>query len=215
MIDTNNLHRARTMVKELAAAGAFNNTRSPLTFKIWSQQHANDFSFSFSVSTGCFKIVIVPKNFDYVIKTAITFTYAKDTDTTIEEQHKDLNGPYAELEQWHNICGTAFEEYFLETIYLMTIGNHEFFLQPKAVCDEYAITNSLKSYIDADEFECEEDLDEYVEYDYSVEELLNSLWGDEVGSDLYAFLNEMDISDIHKGNIGFYNGQPVIIDYAS
>lgn len=216
MMDMAAIHSACHMVTELAAAGAFKNTRSATAFNNWAKEHKDTISFNFTVSAGCFKIVIIPTDADFVIKTAITYEWRIDQPTrTIEEQHEEQNGPYAEFQQWNLIEKTSFKDYFLETNYLMSIEEHEFFIQPKAICDECAITDSLRAYIDTDEFFDEDELNEYLEYDYELDTLLCSLWGNDNGEDLQNFLEEMDITDIHKGNIGRFNGEWVIIDYAS
>lgn len=216
MMDMVAIHDACHMVMELAAAGAFKHTRSATAFYSWAKDHKDAISFKFTVSAGCFKIVIIPTDADFVIKTAITYEWRyNEPAKTIEEQHKDPNGPYAEYRQWGLIEKSAFKDYFLETDYLMSIEDHEFFIQPKAICDECAVTDSLRAYIDIDEFADEDDLNDYLEYDYELDTLLCSLWGNNDGEDLQNFLEKMDITDIHKGNIGMFDGEWVIIDYAS
>lgn len=210
------IQKAKEMVEELAAAGALAHTKSFYDFLKWVNEVGDIFSFDFTVSSGCFKIVIVPDDYDFVIKTAMTGSYNfPDEDASIEEQHKNLDGPYAEYEKWFQIKGTDFEQYFLELQYLSTVGTHEFYIQEKADIDEYAITDSLRRYVDPANFEDDESMDDYVEWDYTSEELFASVWGEDAGYDLMDFCYEMDITDTHKGNIGFVNCNPVIIDYAS
>ena len=46
-------------------------------------------------------------------------------------------------------------------------------------------------------------------------ELMEEVWGPEEEWEVERFLRDMQVTDIHSGNIAYNNGEIVIVDYAS
>lgn len=155
------------------------------------------------VRTGATKCVIVLPDNDWVLK--IPFT---DCCT----EHCEL-----EAKNYHIAVKEGYSHYMAECSYLM---DYKFFpcyimrkaevgfdlLQDDMFTRLYEQSNDYEYATENSAFNCSGD--EYVE------DLFRLHYGNEAVDDLYEFLDDNEIGDLHTGNVGYVDGRLVFIDYS-
>lgn len=117
---------------------------------------------------------------------------------------------FEEINEYCDEEDCMISEFFAETKYLFEVNGLPFYIQQK--CTEFCPAalskeqrNSLRSF--------EEDEDIYEFPLAFLNELLEN-YGKSLVLKLHDTICKMGISDIHSGNVGYYNGKPIIFDYA-
>lgn len=107
-------------------------------------------------------------------------------------------------------------------------GNTEIFAMEYYYCDECAISdasyqNRYLNFCKENDYDPDdEDVSEEFYYNSgdctnqeAMFELMEEIWGPEEEWEVERFLRDMQVTDIHSGNIAYNNGEIVIVDYAS
>lgn len=187
----------------------------------------------FNYETGATKCVIIPEDTDFVIKIPFNATISSCDDCEYWQEcfncnhscpnHSFKNGGGSNHD---NYCALEEELYsIIKKKYSQFIG---FFLPVKKICevDDYPIYIQKKAEIFENKiYPTSENSKEKVESCRSflvtapVEWLAKCLEDMNNDLDMYNdFLNmliDLDINaDLHRGNVGYYNGHAVLIDYA-
>ena len=175
----------------------------------------------FSYNTGISKLVLKPEGRDYVIKIPFsTFYEEEDGEYYSFSCYGDRKWNACEYEEeLYNLArGYDFERFFLPVVFVGVVNDYPIYIQAKADI-------------------IYEDRDKYQKYHSSIDTkkilkekhigLMSKLvenWFDAVRmlceeDEFIGFLNFLQVNnnmieDLHEANVGFYNGMPVIVDYA-
>ena len=182
---------------------------------IWQWEIANrDFLYSIDcvICCGVTRVVVIPENFDWVLK----FNFQN------EELLQDYNR--LEVQHFEKAIEKGLDKYFAAIYQVGAIDGLMVYAQEKVVADEDYVTSSFFQYT----------LDKYynhIEYDDMYEDARNdaaweeantldtedriyALINDGMADQLIDFIYENDINDLHSGNWGYRGTEPVMIDYA-
>lgn len=171
---------------------------------------------SFDWEDGASKLVIIPEDKDYVIKIPFNGNYYED------DGYFNFSYNYCEteIELYERIFeeNPIFSQLFLPLTRVEEYREWDVYVQPK--CQAYNNTNEKirsKSY-------SKDSLNKVRSEDMLYKSSLPKDWlaavteilGDvNLVKNFIIMLEEYDITqDLHNGNIGYYNGKPVILDYA-
>lgn len=155
-------------------------------------------------TNGCTKYAFICDNSDWVLKT----------------EYGPNKRNYCAAEQDYYILAEehGLQNFFAETRYLITINDRDFYIQRRAEVNEDRTSDFFYEYCSPSCSDCYyEDEDEKNEaiwdsvYDMCDEDRIRAVFDDEK---LLSFLNENNINDIHEGNIGYFNGFPILIDFS-
>lgn len=186
----------------------------------WLSTYSNDFyrwfntinleKENFNVSFGSSKLVIIPKDFNYVLK--LPFLYEKDEKSNI------INYCDIEAENYIKAKENGFDNFFAESYYLMTYNEIPCYCMKKVVTsrsfdfaadliDNYILSGMSKR--DAyDSVRCLDD-------EEIVREIFICRYGIVMVDSLYDFMCDNNINDIHDNNVGYdENDNVIIIDYS-
>ncbi len=179
-----------------------------------------------SVYWGATKCVLVPAEFDYVIK--IPFNCQGCIDP-VERCPRFYGARYvltgeegedycrAEAEVYEAAKRKGLEQFFAETVFAMEYKGLPLYVQPKCEDDD----NSKERTSKIKTLESDDAADFFQNYDsaasMSEEMIFNFLvdYGEEKVEQLFYFLDDIGASDFHDGNWAFLNKKAVLIDYAS
>lgn len=179
-----------------------------------------------TVCWGATKCVLVPAEFDYVIK--IPFN-CQGWETNIEDAVRFCGARYvltdevgdnycrAETEVYEAAKAKGLEEFFAETVFAMEYRGLPLYIQPK--CEDDDNDSERTSKIKTLEFDDATDFSQSYNSAASMsdETIFNFLvdYGEEKVEQLFDFLDLIKASDFHDGNWAFLNKKAVLIDYAS
>lgn len=176
----------------------------------------------FNWEAGATKCVIIPNNYDYVIK--IPF----DGEINYEENEEGnfryyYNGggtegwDYCELENeyWIDIIQHSdFSQFFL-CPKSIDVGNWPVYIQPKIVPCNENIKERYKSIDSVYKVRTESKMYNHTRLpDVWLAACLENLEGDIEKLDEFIIFLKDNFSDLHEGNIGYLGNQAVILDYA-
>ena len=187
------------------------------TYQLTDEISMRDCAPEFSWESGATKFVIIPENCDYVIK--IPFNGQVDEYEEEPEFQYFYNGggeeewDYCDLEVAYYegiIKEHGFQQFFLplEQVYGT---NWPVYVQQKAEVFEYSKTRSSAESLERVKSEVKQSTslpDEWLAV------CLDNLNGDMDRLNKLVFFLRENFYDLHCGNIGYLNGQAVIIDYA-
>lgn len=187
---------------------------------------------NFDYSTGATKCVIIPEDTDYVIKipfNAITSScgYCDEEDSfNCCRSHCPMvhfewgggsdNDDYCALEEdlYEEIKEKyiQFLDFFLPTIKICEINNYPIYIQKKAEILEdktYPVSEISKKKV----MSCNYTVSAPIEWlAKCLEDMNNNL---DMYNDFLFMLKDLGMAgDLHRGNVGYYNGHAVLIDYA-
>lgn len=161
----------------------------------------------FRVSRGCYKIVFIFEDCDFVIKT-------DRVDDWYNGPSNNFGGCHDEYDIYQRICKDNMTEFFPETDFLMEADGYEFYIQERADIDEDRAEDEIYQSIRYS-FEDDEEAQDYAySGEVTLEDILYAIFGSDDGEKLSQYLSGLDITDIHSGNVGWRNGYPMIIDFA-
>ena len=178
--------------------------------------------YDFSYSTGISKLVIKPKDTDYVIKIPFSTYYDEETDSFYSfhcygYRGWGWNACEFEEELYSKAYDAKFEQFFLPIEFVGAYNNYPIYVQPKVNViyesrDDFCY---LKPTVKTNKILDDNYIDTMSKLVEGWFDIINQELGEERFSEFLHFLNKYDISsDLHEGNIGIYQGKPVIIDYA-
>ena len=171
-----------------------------------------------SYNTGATKLVLTPPGEDFVIK--IPFegeTWEKEDFSPFENAQEPNGWDYCRVEvlQYQKAVEAGLEEFFAETEYIGHINGHPIYIQTKVdifedIRDPYydyeeETISSTKDTCKKLEVGCFHKywLTDFLDY-FNERDLLK----------LSQHLSNNDIGDLHGGNLGYIEGQPIIVDYS-
>lgn len=171
---------------------------------------------SFDWEDGASKLVIIPEDKDYVIKIPFNGNYYED------DGYFNFSYNYCEteIELYERIFeeNPIFSQFFLPLTRVEEYREWDVYVQPK--CQAYNNTNEKirsKSY---SKDSLNKVRSEVILYNSSFPKdwlaAVTEILGDvNLVKNFINMLEEYDITqDLHMGNIGYYNGKPIILDYA-
>lgn len=140
----------------------------------------------------------------------------------------DFEGASAQKTNW-DYCAAEAEFYdmardnqiafaFAKTEFLGFCGDHPIYIQEK--CSMFYEDSSSRDYDKRTEkdYETVTSLEKALDFfEFDADWTLDFLiyWGEECFKQLVKFIKNMEIRDLHNGNIGYRNGAPVVVDYSS
>lgn len=179
-----------------------------------------------SVCWGATKCVLVPAEFDYVIK--IPFN-CQGWETNIEDAVRFCGARYVltgevgddycrtEAEVYEAAKAKGLEEFFAETVFAMEYRGLPLYIQPKCEDDDNdrERTSKIKTLESDDAAVFSQSYNSAASM--SDEMIFNFLvdYGEEKVEQLFDFLDDIEASDFHDGNWAFLNKKAILIDYAS
>ena len=174
----------------------------------------------FCYAAGVTKVVIIPKEGDYVLK--IPFSVDEYGDFFENAGGYESNGEWdyceAELEKYKYAKEEGVDEFFLETEYLCQVQEFPIYIQRKAVTfysiqedEDEEFTKDHEKWKSKTKDRCNENNF----YCFNVDWLADVLayYGENKFDKFMQFLEDYDITDLHKDNVGYCGDQPVIMDW--
>lgn len=171
---------------------------------------------SFDWNDGASKLVIIPDKENYVIK--IPFNSGYDG----YDDKYDFSQNYCETEKdlYEKILKEEplFAQFFLPLTRIEEFTEYDIYIQPK--CQVYFCTEEKERSLSYSEESLKKvkkkifnvDTNLPVDWIAALTEVLQDIY---LVEEFFNFLGKYDIhQDLHKGNIGYYNNKPVILDYA-
>lgn len=183
-----------------------------------SSIEVGDDRFNFDWEDGASKLVIIPENTDYVIKIPFNATYDE-----FDNEYYEYSQNYCETEisLYNRILFEAnplFAQFFLPLTRVKEFENWDIYIQPKCqTYDDVSEEEKKHSYSQGSLMKVKsKKLGFYVnlpdDWLAAVTEVLKNV---QLVKEFISLLEEYDITqDLHRGNIGYCNGKPVILDYA-
>lgn len=176
----------------------------------------------FDYEYGATKLVIIPKNKDYVIKIPFNGGYSCGEYTSFNGANDEAWGDNyceAEVEIYQLAKEAGFEKMFLPLTYVLT-SCVDIYIQPKCEC-------YIKNDVKQDSYSSKESKERILEdkkqgkrylfgefSDSWTASCLDVLGSIEELKRFEKFLEDNGIFyDLHSGNIGYYEGHAVILDY--
>ena len=174
---------------------------------------------NFDWDTGATKLVIMPEQREYVIKIPFNGYYDEGHFYHFEGAESDYCDNYCEAENRLYMEATVdgFEELFLPNEYVCDVDCYPIYVQPKA-----EVLNKSESQEKYSSKESKEKILQRIKEDRFFTNLPASWLAsclDVLGSmeEVNKFLKFLDMTgisaDLHYGNLGYYHGHAVIIDY--
>lgn len=180
---------------------------------------------------GATKFVIIPRDADFVIKVPYSceenedwydYDGDDDEDNCFNQYREFENSGYgdgwdyceAEVAVYEEAKAEGIEQFFVETSLVGYANYYPIYMQKKVEmfswgCHNSAEENHRKStkaikHCESKGLRCFQSI--------WIGEFLDC-YGAEAFDKLYWFLRDRSIMDLHSGNLGYYNGKPVIVDY--
>lgn len=193
-------------------------------FNEYFTQHEEDFFISaidytecdnFDWEDGASKLVIIPENYNYVIKIPFNGCYCG-----LEYCDFSQNYCETEIELYETIISEnpIFSQFFLPLTRVEEFFDYDIYIQLK--CQVYNNLSNIEKY----SFYSKESMKKAksneelfcprlpIDWVAAVIEVLKDV---NLVEEFFNVLNKYDITlDLHKGNIGYYNNKPIILDYA-
>lgn len=178
---------------------------------------------------GATKGVFILPDKDYVVK--IPFEGYEDCGFQLNQYADEDDGwDYCKVEanRYTAAAEEGLGEFFAETYCIGHVQRHPIYVQERAKAfnhivdfEEFKITQEVKnsaeianSKLSSGHYggECLSDTWVAILFQYCKEKLLNF---EEKLSNLYQFISDFTINDLHTGNVGVVGNRPVLIDYSS
>ena len=151
---------------------------------------------SYTVEWGISKIALIPKEkSNYVIKIPFRFDSGRDWCKT-------------EVEIYERIRAAGYEKYFAAEQKYFENSAWVCYLQVRA--DGFGYGYNYDSPLTRADYERAED----VAMDEEVAQAFAEYYSEDEFRDLMRFIEDEGIHDLHSGNVGFFKGYPVFIDYS-
>lgn len=175
----------------------------------WIERHHNFLNaFECQVEYGATRVVVIPEFSNWVLK----FTY-------IEKYQLDYNA--IELKKFQLACDKELDKYFAAIYYLGSLYGMDVYIQEKVKIDEELTSDSfinytIDNYYSDVDCEDEETYDQVCcdSYELDNEERIGAMLGAYDANELIDFCSYYDINDLHSGNWGYRDNEPVLVDYA-
>lgn len=195
------MERVMSFVTRLIDAGLvrdINNPESHFDVWEWFDDRKEEFADQyFAIHSGACKGVIVFDDEDYVIK----FDYYGT------ESYCKMEADY-----YADAVAEGLELYFAETRIITEVDGIVFTVQKQCLCDESEVYNSLKQYVEENDWRDLSEDEIWAEVDEICEDgCIYTIFGDD---SLKDFINRHYINDLHQGNFGFIGNRLVMTDFS-
>lgn len=175
--------------------------------------------FTFIADSGETKFVIIPEDYDVVFKfpnAPVKHDYS--IDYCLVEARNYRAAVKSHLDKYFAWCDKLFDVYTPN-------GYYPIYVMEKVDCDEQSINEELMDWFNSNYTEPDSEAtdEEKFEYEDTLQEFSDGssiavdLWFESIFPDDYMrliqFFSHNLIDDIHSGNLGYRNGEIVIIDY--
>ena len=175
--------------------------------------------------TGATKIVLNPSSSDdFVVKIPFTHSlcdgYDNETDTYYECTEEFTMAPFGgkwdycrtEVNVYEMAIEDKVDQYFLPLYYIGDVKGHPIYIQEKIiVSDEYCSSSTFEDREKVAK-SCNEKLLDMFNTEWVTDFVMT--YGIDAFADLDRFFGKIGLTDLHSGNVGYYHGVPVVIDYA-
>ena len=136
-----------------------------------------------------------------------------DTVAKIGFQNFKVDHAAREAQIFQEACGAHLEQFFVPCKKIGEISNLEVFEMELVDVGEELVTSDMWRKCSGS-MSSEEIVDVIDDDCGFVESLFPFYYSNEEMTRLYKFISELEINDLHSGNIGYENGRIVIIDYS-
>ena len=173
-----------------------------------------DKGYIFNYDFGATKLVIMPRNKDYVIKIPFQGYYIGDFCNFIGASSEcEWDYCNVEVERYYNICSTPFKDCFAETIFIGYINNYPIYLQEKCTPfnNSHNKTREKRKLMDSFLYKvnCWNDLNS----DWCID--LLKYYGPKKFKEFLALIKKLKWDDdLTYDNVGYKNNHPIIIDFS-
>ena len=202
--------------------GLFNDEK-PFTEDVFAS-FVDNFPMDFITDSGATKAVIIPAEEDFVIKIPfqgfIGEYYNHDKECWEDEfisydsaHYSDSAWDYclSEVEIYKMAVNAGVQQIFAKTEFITTVNGHPIYIQEKADIFErgehsHSREQLRKTREKTKDYYCEANEDwltDVLEY-----------YGEDIFLDFLRFVDDLEITDLHSGNLGYINDRPVITDYS-
>lgn len=175
--------------------------------------------------TGATKIVLNPGPLDdFVVKIPFTHSlyegYDDDTEEPYEKTEEFSMAPFGgkwdycrtEVNVYEMAIEDKVEQYFLPIYYIGDVKGHPIYIQEKIiVSDEYCSSSTFEDRAEVKK-SCDEKLLDMFNTEWVTDFVMT--YGIDAFADLDKFFGKIGLTDLHSGNVGYYHGVPVVVDYA-
>lgn len=170
--------------------------------------------FRFHFENGCTRLVIIPYDYDFVIK----IPFCGDPHILKEvTSYNDGIWNFCELElgNYLEAKSRGYEDYFLPIRFIgLTASGYPIYVQEKGLplSENWSLSSSSVSEDFIMDYESASGREAFCE---SWQASLYEYVGQETYDDVIDFIEFLAINDLHSGNVGYsLSGCPVLIDYA-
>lgn len=195
-------------------SGDYNDLYDSVFYEQIIRPFKQKYKKSFSYDYGATKGVIIFEELGFVIK--IPFGASLDSEFYGADCDNGWDYCKAEVNKYEFAHQSDLEQCFAKTMPIADINGHPIYIQEFAIMfnkDDGSSSNHTK-----DDIEKIKGLCEYNDYD-----CFNSSWlsdafnffGEKVFYQLMNFISDVDINDLHSGNLGYIGMRPVLVDYSS
>lgn len=136
-----------------------------------------------------------------------------DTVAKIGFQNFKVDHAAREAQIYQEACGAHLEQFFVPCKKIGEISKLEVFEMELVDVGEELVTSDMWRKC-SDSMSSEEIVNVIDEDCGFIESLFPFYYSNEEMTQLYEFISELEINDLHSGNIGYENGRIVIIDYS-
>ena len=202
--------------------GLFNEER-PFTEDVFAF-FVDNLPINFITDSGATKAVIIPPEENFVIKIPfqgfISERYNRDRQCW-EDEFVRYDSAYCSGSEW-DYCLSEVEIYkraveagvqqiFAKTEFITTVDGHPIYIQEKAEIfnrgeHSHPREQLRKTREKTKDYYCEANEDwltDVLEY-----------YGEDIFLDFLRFVDDLQLTDLHSGNLGYINNRPVITDYS-
>jgi hypothetical protein len=185
-----------------------NDDEMPI-YSNWTTAYEIQETYCCKISCGCTKLVIIPRDKDYVIKLPITHIYEDEEITMQLDQEEDI---FAEEKALYDSSTETLQNFILPNYYIGEYQGIPVFVQEKA---EFDIATPLSEKVLVSDQIVSSIREETDFYSFSVAFVKDMVryFGQIETKELIGELLDYEIVDLHRGNYGYtLEGKPCLID---
>jgi len=144
---------------------------------------------------------------------AVFFIEEMETVAKIGFQNFEIDHAAREAQIFKEACALGVDKFFVPCKKIGEISNLEVFEMELVEVGEELVTSDMWQKCSGSM--SDEEIVDVIDNDYGfIEALFPFYYSEEEMTRLYDFISELEINDLHSGNIGYEDGRIVIIDYS-
>ena len=174
----------------------------------------------FKHDSGASKGVLIFKDLGFVIKIPYIMYDGYELYGASYQGNDDWDYCSQEVNRYTMAEEEGLQEVFLKTEYLTSVNRHPIYIQPLATIlkdlngEEYSYHKSCSSQDDKNSADSINLANNF----YDIHEVWDGEVYNKYGKDFYiklkTFIKNISINDLRTANVGYWNGNPVLVDYA-